>query len=144
MVGFGDSVTLFDVISLAAAAIALAIAAGAVIWVRKKVVLVDRKLEAVKLLLKAAEANNEALQRELTEVRSGALGVGRRVKELEHSHQHLQARQDEVLQTDPDAKLYNRAMKMVELGADVDEIMSECELPKAEAQLLVTLHRRNQ
>ncbi|WP_298440404.1 DUF2802 domain-containing protein [uncultured Ferrimonas sp.] len=123
----------------------LIVAAGMLVrWIRAKVNQVERKVEAVKLLLKAAEANNEALQRELTEVRSGALGVGKRVKELEHSQQHLQARQDEVLQTDPDAKLYNRAMKMVELGADVEEIMKDCELPKAEAQLLVTLHRRGQ
>ena len=41
----------------------------------------------------------------------------------------------------PENKLYSRAVKMVELGADVAEIMAECELPKAEAELLLSLHR---
>ncbi|WP_238786811.1 DUF2802 domain-containing protein [Ferrimonas lipolytica] len=131
-------------IALVAAVVMAIVCASLVFWVRKCMTQVDRKVEAVKLLLKAAETNNEALQRELAEVRNGALGVGKRVKELEQLQSHLQARQDEVIQTDPDAKLYNRGMKMVELGADVEEIMKECELPKAEAQLLVTLHRRGQ
>ena len=41
----------------------------------------------------------------------------------------------------PENKLYSRAVKMVELGADLHEIMTECELPKAEAELLISLHR---
>ncbi|WP_028117892.1 DUF2802 domain-containing protein [Ferrimonas senticii] len=111
-------------------------------WLAVKLGQYERKIEALKLLLKATQTQLESQQRELTELRSGAHGVGRRVQQLEQHQQQLRARQDEVLQTDPDAKLYNRAMKMVELGADVDEIIKECELPRAEAQLLVTLHRR--
>ena len=34
-----------------------------------------------------------------------------------------------------------RAAKMVELGADLDEVMNECELPKAEAELLISLRK---
>ena len=30
---------------------------------------------------------------------------------------------------------------MVELGADLDEVMSECELPQAEAELLISLRK---
>jgi hypothetical protein len=41
----------------------------------------------------------------------------------------------------PENKLYSRAVKMVELGAGVEEIMAECELPKAEAELLLSLHK---
>jgi hypothetical protein len=43
---------------------------------------------------------------------------------------------------DPESKLYNRAMKMVQLGAGLEEIMLECELPRAEAELLLNLHRQ--
>lgn len=31
---------------------------------------------------------------------------------------------------------------MVALGAGVDELIKECELPKAEAELLIRLHRK--
>ncbi|MBY6094605.1 DUF2802 domain-containing protein [Ferrimonas balearica] len=113
-------------------------------WARKRIAGLERKDEALKTLHKAAQKQNDLLKRELAELRTGAMGVGKRVKELEQSISLLQARQDEVVQQDPEARLYSRAMKMVELGADVDEIMRECELPRAEAQLLVTLHQRGE
>ena len=37
--------------------------------------------------------------------------------------------------------LIENAVKMVELGAGIEEIMQECELPKAEAELLLSLHK---
>ena len=46
--------------------------------------------------------------------------------------------------TDPESKMYSRAMKMVQLGADLDEIIRECELPRAEAELLYNLHQAKQ
>ena len=33
---------------------------------------------------------------------------------------------------------------MVALGADVEEIMTECELPRAEAEMLVAMHQKKQ
>lgn len=48
-----------------------------------------------------------------------------------------------VLQ-DPDGRLYSRAARMVELGADIDEVMAECEIPKAEAELLISLRAAKQ
>ncbi len=43
---------------------------------------------------------------------------------------------------DSGSRLYSRASKMVDLGADVDELMQECDLPKAEAELLLNLRKR--
>ena len=40
-------------------------------------------------------------------------------------------------------RLYSRAKKMVELGADIDEIVSECELSRAEAELLLAMQGRS-
>lgn len=39
--------------------------------------------------------------------------------------------------------LYTRAKKMIELGADVEEVIQECEISRSEAQLLVSMHRQN-
>ncbi len=51
----------------------------------------------------------------------------------------LSERQQELVLQDPDSRLYSRAARMVELGAGLDEVMAECEIPKAEAELLISL-----
>ncbi|WKE66765.1 DUF2802 domain-containing protein [Gallaecimonas kandeliae] len=78
----------------------------------------------------------------LHEVHSGALGMGQRLLALAADVEHLQGAQDELKSIDPEGKLYSRAAKMVALGADVEELMRECELPRAEAELLYNLHKR--
>ena len=100
---------------------------------------------------------HQAMQIELEELRGGIIGVGQRVLQLEtawqRSQQDLQMVANEIEQIsehqqkmqlfDPESKLYSRAMKMVQLGAGLEEIMLECELPRAEAELLLNLHRQN-
>ncbi len=95
---------------------------------------------------------------EIAELRSGVMGVGRRTVKLEQFQQTLQQQQQAIAAEieqisehqqqiqlfDPESKLYSRAMKMVQLGAGLDEIISECELPRAEAELLISLHRQQQ
>jgi len=92
---------------------------------------------------------------EIEEIRSGFIGIGQRVIALENQQLSLAGQLQEVAanQTqlaeqqqkidmfDPDSKLYNRAMKMVQLGAPLEEVMRECELPRAEAELLYNLHK---
>ncbi len=91
-------------------------------------------------------------QLEVQELRSGLIGVGQRVLQLDaslgqlsdsltQSLNQLAEKQQAMELTDPESKIYSRAMKMVQLGADLDEIMRECELPRAEAELLFNLHQ---
>lgn len=113
---------------------------GLVLYLQKQLSKVRTKVEALTVLVKEGDRQREVFKRELQELRSGTIGVGRRVIELE-KRQHQQAeRIEESSQQDPQAKLYTRAMKMVALGAGVDELIRECELPKAEAELLIRLH----
>jgi len=49
---------------------------------------------------------------------------------------------EQLLHQQPEDKLYTRAQKLVELGADVAEIMRECDIPKAEAEMLLAIHRK--
>lgn len=94
-------------------------------------------------------------QLEVEELRAGIIGVGQRVLQLEtalkqfsnQTEQQLVAlteQQQAIALTDPESKIYSRAMKMVQLGADLEEIMRECELPRAEAELLYNLHQAKQ
>ncbi|BCV66077.1 DUF2802 domain-containing protein [Shewanella carassii] len=113
---------------------------GLVLYLQKQNNKLRSKVEALTVLVKESDKQREALKRELQELRSGTIGVGRRVLELEKRLVEQNARLDESMQQDPQAKLYSRAMKMVQLGAGVEELIRECELPKAEAELLIRLH----
>lgn len=60
--------------------------------------------------------------------------VNQRVSEQKQLIEQLQNHQ-------PQDKLYSRAFKLVELGADIDEVVRECEIPLAEAEMLISIHR---
>jgi len=69
-------------------------------------------------------------------------------KQLEHRIKALQ--QDNISQKElvvqiqnqqPQDKLYSRAFKLVELGADIEEVVRECDIPLAEAEMLISVHR---
>lgn len=113
---------------------------GLVLYQQKQTNKLRVKVEALTLLIKESDRQRETVKRELQELRSGTIGVGRRMLELEKRTSKQDARLDEVNQQDPQAKLYSRAMKMVDLGASIEELIQECELPKAEAELIIRLH----
>ncbi len=83
------------------------------------------------------KANNQLL-----EVRSVVIGLGQKVSEQQELILHLSERITELEHVDSDSRLYSRASKMVELGAGVDELIEECELPKAEAELMMALQNK--
>ncbi len=81
-------------------------------------------------------------QMALEEIRSANVGMGEKLLQLEQRTVSLANRQEELAQQDPESRLYSRALKMVELGADINEVIRECEIPRAEAELLFTMHRQ--
>ncbi|WP_375750859.1 DUF2802 domain-containing protein [Vibrio sp. HN007] len=83
------------------------------------------------------KANNQLL-----EVRSVVVGLGQKVTEQQDLIQHLSERVNELEHVDSDSRLYSRASKMVQLGAGIDELIEECELPKAEAELMMSLQNK--
>lgn len=135
------------------AVLLLVLAVGAYLWGRS---LKRRTAGQLELLEKRIDFNarqQEHSKLEVEELRAGIIGVGQRVLKLESaltqlnnhlssSLQELSDKQQAMEMTDPESKIYSRAMKMVQLGADLDEIMRECELPRAEAELLFSLHQQ--
>ncbi len=83
----------------------------------------------------------ESLRKQMMELHTGAIGMGQRLQSVEGGMQLVNDRQQELTLQDPERRLYSRAAKMVELGADLDEVMNECELPQAEAELLISLRK---
>jgi len=71
------------------------------------------------------------------------------VKQLEHRIQAVQqqlSKNQETLQhcldQQPEDKFYSRAYKLAAMGAGLDEIMQECELPRAEAEMLLAVYKK--
>ena len=132
---------------IAVSLLAVGIAFGMVRRERVARQTLENKFAATEVVLKNARQQQESLTKQLSELRAGTLGMGQTLAEMAQQLEALADRQGELAMQDPDGRLYSRASKMVELGADVNELMQECDLPKAEAELLLRLqhmhtHRR--
>lgn len=104
----------------------------------------ETKFAAIETVLKNARLQNESLSKEFNELRAGTMGMSHKLADMSHQLEVVEDRQTEIMMNDPEGRLYSRASKMVELGADVHELMNECDLPKAEAELLLRLQQTMQ
>lgn len=104
----------------------------------------ETKFAAIETVLKNARLQNERLSKEFNELRAGTMGMSHKLADMSHQLEVVEDRQIEIMMNDPEGRLYSRASKMVELGADVHELMNECDLPKAEAELLLRLQQTMQ
>jgi hypothetical protein len=101
-----------------------------------------RQIEELENMLQSLLASNIEFKKELCEIHSGAVGMGKKMLKLDSVIQSTQENQFNLAAQTPENRLYSRATKMVELGATLEEVMIECELPKAEAELLMNLHTK--
>ncbi|GLS89438.1 DUF2802 domain-containing protein [Psychromonas marina] len=108
------------------------------LWIKK----LAKKNNALEILLKSVMANNELFKQQFVELHSGSIGMGKKIQQLESKIIKTQENQQNIVAQAPENRLYTRAAKMVELGASIDELMAECELPRAEAELLINLHKK--
>ncbi|MCL1123867.1 DUF2802 domain-containing protein [Shewanella surugensis] len=129
-----------DEVLIVAALVFVVACLGLVLYLQHRINQLSLNMDELTERLKDCHEQQVSFKRELQELRSGTIGVGRRVLAFENKLQKQDAKIDETHLQDPQAKLYSRAMKMVGLGADVEELIQECELPKAEAELLLRLH----
>ncbi len=114
----------------------IALAFASYIWFKSK-----RSKQESEACVATLQGQLESLRKQMMELHTGAIGMGQRLQSVEGAMQQVNERQQELTMQDPERRLYSRAAKMVELGADLDEVMSECELPKAEAELLISLRK---
>lgn len=101
-----------------------------------------KKNRALEVLVKSLLANNELTKQQLVEIHSGSIGMGKKIQQLESLVRKTQENQQNLVAQAPENRLYTRAVKMVQLGATIEELMAECELPRAEAELLLNLHKK--
>ncbi|MGY3856194.1 DUF2802 domain-containing protein [Aeromonas sp. NJAU223] len=125
---------MIEYAALGLSLLALVLALYGVLGLRRARQESEAKVDALKGQL-------ESLRKQMMELHTGAIGMGQRLQSAEGAMQKIQDSQQELTLQDPERRLYSRAAKMVELGADLDEVMSECELPQAEAELLISLRK---
>jgi septal ring factor EnvC (AmiA/AmiB activator) len=139
-----DSLTLYLLILFL-----VLLLAAVMVWVWSQFNKQQAQLQVFTAQLESVQQHKASLQTEIEELRAGVIGVGQRVLVIQEQQQRLQQalaelqeQQQALALSDPESKIYSRAVKMVELGADLEEIIRECELPRAEAELLFNLHRQ--
>ena len=103
---------------------------------------IRKKNHTLEVLVKSLLTQQEINKKQFTEVHSGAVGMGKKLQKLDVIVRKTQENQINLVASAPENRLYTRATKMVELGASIDELMIDCELPRAEAELLFNLHRK--
>ena len=121
---------------------------GAVVWLfislkRLRGELSESSVSSLAALRKDNDRTHELtlkLGASLTEIREGLSDTAARLAEAEKDLQDIADRLNEVESQDPDAKMYSRAVKMAQHGAPLAEIIDECEIKEAEAQLIYKMY----
>lgn len=85
----------------------------------------------------------DALGREIHATGSGSMGVGHRVVACERQLHELRGLMDEMRQNDPLRVSYDEASRLVDLGADIDDLMNTCGISRPEAELVSALKNRH-
>jgi hypothetical protein len=119
---------------------------------KAKLAVYESQSQTNELLVNSLQVTNERLNlavHELSIQQEKTLTENTLVsKQLEHRIKALQSQfntqQDIIsqLQTDQgDDKFYSRAIKLAKIGADIEEIVAECELPRAEVEMLISVYQ---
>lgn len=98
-----------------------------------------RQISALRAELKG---RCEDLGREIHATASGSMGVGQRVVSCERQLHELRGTLDEMRQNDPLRISYDEASRLVDLGADIDDLMNTCGISRPEAELVSALRKR--
>ena len=86
----------------------------------------------------AKNANNQQ-----TEAQARTLVITRHLQELDEKQTDIENQLRELKLQDPSLRLYQKAADLVKQGASIDEIIEACDIPRAEAEMLVMVHKQN-
>jgi len=144
---------LLSGIALALSLLAIVVLVLLLIKFNRKQVLLTTQVQANELMLDNLQSSLSEQQKLFTESLAHSeeqiIENGQIIKQLDYRIKNLQQQAidqktlfEQYQNQQPEDKLYTRALKLVELGADVEEIITTCEIPKAEAEMLMSVHRK--
>ena len=96
----------------------------------------------VRRLQASLRSRCDTLGRELHATSSASMGVGQRLVACERQLHELRSTLDEMRQNDPLRISYDEASRLVDLGADLDDLMNTCGSSRPEAELVSALRKR--
>jgi len=85
--------------------------------------------------------SHRRLSENLHALGSATSGMGKKMKEMEKALSLTAQKQGELEAKDVSGFAYTQANKMLQLGAEKDQLVSNCGLSQAEANLVALMHR---
>lgn len=82
-----------------------------------------------------------ALRTEIQAMSSTTIGMGKRIVDVESKLELSLEKQFELEQRDPDEVVYSQAARLVEMGANVDDLVQSCGIGRPEAELMALMHK---
>lgn len=83
----------------------------------------------------------DVLRNEIQAMTSSSIGMGKRLVDIEQRLNHTAEKQQELANRDPGVLAYNQAARLMEMGADVDDLVKDCGIGRPEAELMALLHK---
>ncbi|MBR9868164.1 MAG: DUF2802 domain-containing protein [Oceanospirillales bacterium] len=118
-------------LAVAAVAIVSFVSIGYSINARRKLHLHQRQYEAL----------INVLRNEIQALTSSSIGMGHRLMDVENKLNITAEKQQELANRDPGVLAYNQAARLMEMGADVDDLVKNCGIGRPEAELMALLHK---
>lgn len=81
------------------------------------------------------------LGKQIDRVNHGAIGVGQRLRNVERRLNVTAEKQSELALDHSDSLPYTKAQRMLDEGVEIDQILEQCNMSKAELQLMQLLHK---
>lgn len=85
-----------------------------------------------------------ALQVDVGAVCAGAVSLGEHLAHLEQRAHSLMQRQDQLEMKAPATRNYRQASKMMNKGAELEEVIADCGIARGEAELIALAQRIKQ
>lgn len=82
----------------------------------------------------------DSLRTDINALYSGAVGIGKRLNNIERKLRLNTERQDKLELRDIDQASYDHAARLVKNGAEVNELVDSCGISKGEAELIKLLN----
>lgn len=126
-------------------ALGLLIAFILIVWQNISLKRIRIAMDLLKEDISVYTANIDAQVKHVThqqsEAQARSLVVAKHVHALQTKQDDFDNQLREQKLQDPSLRLYQRAADLVKQGASIEEIMDACDIPRAEAEMLIMVHK---
>lgn len=83
----------------------------------------------------------ETMQADIHALCSGAAGIGERVSRIDERLRRTSERQEQLeMHKGADDRTYAQAIRMVQSGSSIQDVMNICDISRGEAELIMMMH----